>query len=148
MNATHDTEHCIDVCNRLLRGELAAVESYGQLIQKFADEPEIDRLIRIRDDHAWAVGRLQVNVREMGGTPDSESGPWGSFTSTLQGTANLFGENSALSLIERGEKHGRDDYKDALADDKVLPDCKRMIRDELLPKIEEHLASLEQIGNQ
>lgn len=148
MNTTQDSQHCIEVCNRLLRGELSAVESYSKVIDKFAGEPEVNQLHAIRDDHAWAAGRLQLNVRNMGGRPDTDSGAWGSFTKTLQSTANLFGENSALCLIEQGEKHGRDDYKDALSDDEVMADCKRMIREELLPKIEEHLDTLERLGKQ
>lgn len=147
MNSINDqTEHCIGVCNRLLRGELSAVETYNLVIQKFSDEPEVGELSRLRDEHAWAVSRLQENVRGMGGRPDTDSGAWGAFTKTLQSTANLFGENSALSLIEQGEKHGQNDYQDALADDEVMADCKMMIRSELLPRIEQHIETLELIG--
>jgi demethoxyubiquinone hydroxylase (CLK1/Coq7/Cat5 family) len=147
MNTTYEqTQHCIDVCNRLLRGELSAVETYNQVIQKFAAEPEMSQLNHIRDDHAWAVGRLQENVRDMGGRPATDSGAWGAFSKTLQGTANLLGENSALTILQQGEKHGRRDYEDALADDGVMADTKIMIRSELLPRIEQHIADLELLG--
>lgn len=33
MNTIHD--HCINVCNSLLRNELYAVETYGQAIEKY-----------------------------------------------------------------------------------------------------------------
>jgi hypothetical protein len=30
-----DTEHCIKVCNSLLRGEISAVETYDKAIEKY-----------------------------------------------------------------------------------------------------------------
>jgi hypothetical protein len=48
-------DHCIDVCNRLLRGERSAVETYDKAIEKYGSEPAAATLRRIRDEHALAV---------------------------------------------------------------------------------------------
>lgn len=72
MNAT--TEECIKICNSLLRGELSAIETYDQALEKYADTPAANELSRIRSDHSHAAARLATNVREMGGEPENESG--------------------------------------------------------------------------
>lgn len=139
------TEHCISVCNSLLRGEMAAVDTYGQVLVAHAGSPAIGELRRIRSEHTRAVGLLIDNVREMGGEPDKDSGAWGLFTTAVQGTANLFGEGSARESLQKGEELGRKEYQEALLDPEVMEPCKRMIRDELLPKVIDHIASLEKL---
>lgn len=92
-----------------------------------------------------AVEKLRANITRMGGEPSTESGSWGAFAKSVQGAANMFGDDSALNALQRGEAHGRDDYEDALENDDVLPDCKTMIQTELLPKTREHIAALERL---
>jgi hypothetical protein len=144
MNQTN--EKCIEVCNSLLRGELSAVETYGQAIEKHAASPVAEELRRLRIEHTQAAERLSANVRSMGGVPDTGSGAWGAFAATVQGTANLFGPGSAIESLQRGEESGRKDYQDALVDDDVMPECKTMIREELLPRTIAHIAALETLS--
>ena len=138
-------EHCIEVCNGLLRGELSAIETYEQAIEKHSDSPAATELRRICSEHSRAANRITANVRQMGGEPEEGSGAWGVLANAVQGTANLFGAGSALESLKRGEESGRQDYQDALLDDDVMPECKQMIRDELLPPVIEHIASLERL---
>ena len=138
-------EHCIEVCNGLLRGELSAIETYEQAIEKHSDSPAATELRRICSEHSRAANRITANVRQMGGEPEEGSGAWGVFANAVQGTANLFGAGSALESLKRGEEAGRQDYQDALLDDDVMPECKQMIRDELLPPVIEHIASLDRL---
>ncbi len=150
MNSTHDTAHsthahCIDVCNGLLRGELSAVETYGQAIEKYAGSPVTGELRRIRSEHSKSATRLSANVRDMGGEPEKDSGVWGIFATAVQGAANLFGKHSAIEALQRGEEAGRKDYQDALLDDEVMIDCKRMIREDLLPPVIEHIVCLDKL---
>ncbi|NNC87153.1 MAG: DUF2383 domain-containing protein [Akkermansiaceae bacterium] len=146
--ATTTNKECIDVCNSLLRGERSAVETYDKAIEKFGSEHDVSALRSIRNDHSKAVSQLMNNVRDMGGTPDVDSGAWGTFANAVQATANLFGTESALESLEQGEKKGRSDYQDALENDDVLPECKAMIRNDLLPKIEQHLGRLKQLQDE
>jgi len=137
-----NTEKCIDVCNRLLRGERSAVETYNQAIDKFRGEPAAGPLSQLRDEHHDSVGVLEQNVRSMGGKPDDTAGAWGAVANTVQAAANLFGQNSAVEALESGEKSGKSDYESALEDPDVMPECKDLIRQTLLPRVEEHLQAL------
>ena len=140
-----ETEHCIDVCNRLLRGERSAIETYDQALEKYGSDPAAETLRGVRDEHARAVATLEENIRSMGGEPDGEAGAWGVFANTVQSAANLFGTNSALEAIETGEKAGKSDYENALEDEDVMSGCKQMIRSSLLPKVKEHIDTLNQL---
>lgn len=147
MNTTYPkNDHCIDVCNSLLRGELSAVETYTQAIERYHDHPVIAELQQIRGEHAQSAARLTENVRAMGGKPNEDSGAWGVFAKAVQGAANLFGAGSAIESLESGEKSGRADYGDALEDSEVMPECKTMIRNELLPRVERHIATLNRLS--
>lgn len=140
-----DSNHCIDICNKLLRGERSAVETYDQAIEKFGEDPVLAELHRLRGEHSFAVSTLETNVRSMGGEPDQGAGAWGAFANAVQGTANLFGTDSALEALRNGEKSGLGDYESALRDSQVMPECKALIRSELLPKITEHIQALDRL---
>ncbi len=139
---TLTNEDCIKSCNSLLRGELSAVETYAKAIEKYPSTPATPELTRIQSEHRQSANRLAQNVRDMGGVPETDSGAWGTFANAVQGAANLFGTESAIESLERGEEHGRKEYEEALNCQHVMPECKVMIRTELLPRVEKHLAVL------
>jgi hypothetical protein len=140
-----DHQECIDVCNKLLRGELSAVETYSLAINRYVGKTAITELQRIRSEHALSAARLSQNVRDMGGTPEEDSGAWGIFAKAVQGAANLFGAESAIESLQRGEEKGRSDYEDALKNDGVMAEHKEVMRSELLPRINHHIATLERL---
>lgn len=142
MKTTTETE-CIKVCNELLRGELSAVETYGQTIKKFEADPASASLRAIRSEHEQAAALLRENVLAMGGQPSTDSGAWGAFASAAQGVAKVFGESAALKNLRQGEEHGLKEYTEALANDDVMIECKQMIRRELLPRTQRHIAVIE-----
>ncbi|MDF1825666.1 MAG: DUF2383 domain-containing protein [Verrucomicrobiales bacterium] len=139
-------EHCVSVCNSLLRGEISAVETYGMVIEKFSEEPEVGILERIRSEHEQAAFQLRNRLIEMQALPETSSGAWGAIVKTVQGTANLFGEESAVKSLQQGEEIGRGAYENALEDVNVLPECKNLIRGRLLPMVTNHTDRLESIG--
>ena len=138
-----DTKRCIEVCNRLLRGEISATETYEQALDKFQGDPEEALLQKIRDDHEESVATLEDHLVSMGAEPDTESGVWGGFAAALEGAAKLLGESPALKILQTGEEHGLRDYQDALEDPGVMEDIKASIRSELIPRLREHITSLE-----
>ena len=69
-------DRCIEICNSLLAGEISAVETYNQAIEKFSGDPEAIVLADIRREHIASADRLRENVREMGGAPVKGSGVW------------------------------------------------------------------------
>lgn len=145
MSNLPDTSQCIDVCNDLLRGELSAIETYSDTIDKYADEPEAMILRTIRAEHIDSANRLRKNVNAMGGEPDLSSGAWGGVTGAIQSTANFFGESSALASLKQGEEIGRSMYEKALENDDVIEDCRALIRSSLLPRISSHILNLESL---
>jgi hypothetical protein len=142
MNATHE---CIDVCNSLLRGELSAIETYNQALEKFDSEMERSALRSIQSDHQHSAGRLREHLIDMGAEPAAESGAWGSFAQAVEGTAKLLGESPALAALQQGEEHGVDEYEEALRNRDVMEEIKAVIRQQLLPPLSEHIAALDRL---
>jgi uncharacterized protein (TIGR02284 family) len=140
MNHSDDT---IDTCNELLRGEISAVETYTQAIEKFGPAVQDDVLQRIRDDHEESVTELRRLVMEEGGEPSPGSGVWGGFTRALEGTAKMLGESPALKVLQEGEEHGLKLYRSALENPNVSSRLKDIIRDELMPQLNDHIIELE-----
>lgn len=139
-----NTDHCIDLCNRLLRGEQSAVASYSKAIAAFEEEKAAPAELReILEDHREAVLTLTENVRSMGGEPSHDSGAWGAFATSVQGAANVLGDKPALTSLKTGEKAGKKDYEAALEDEEVMPECKNLIRSDLLPATERHIQALD-----
>lgn len=140
-----NTKHCIDVCNRLLRGERSALETYGKVIAHYGSEAASVELTRIHGEHQKAVRLLEESVRSMGGVPDVDAGLWGSFTGSVQSAANLLGSGTAIEALKAGERAGKSDYEAALGDPDVMLHAKELIRENLLPATERHIAALDAV---
>ena len=142
-----ENQQCIDTCNSLLRGELSAVETYDQAIEKFEGDPSRSELLNIRNEHKESVTMLRQHLAEMGARPAESSGAWGSFAQAVEGAAKVLGESPALAVLEQGEEHGANEYREALEDSGVMESIKQQIRSKLLPRQESHIATLKAIRN-
>lgn len=140
---TEQTEDCLKVCNKLLRGERSAVETYEMAIDKYGDDARLSELREICEEHRRSVADLEQNIVRMGGTPDNDSGAWGAFAKAVQGSANLFGKESAVESLQKGEENGREDYEDALEGDDLMPECRNLYSTTLLPRVVKHISILE-----
>lgn len=118
-HAEYSNSHTVDKLNELLKGEISAVETYDQALEKVKGLPEGEKIAKIRDDHKDAVVVLQKEVQAKGGVPATGSGAWGAWAKTVQGTAKLIGDKAALSALREGEKHGLDEYQELVADQEV-----------------------------
>ncbi len=136
----------VDRLNKLIRGEVSAVETYRQAIAKEGSPSEA--LSSIQADHADAADRLRERVRALGGTPSTDSGPWGDLAKALEGTAKVFGNDAAIAALKSGEKHGVSEYEEALADSALDTASKDLIRNTLLPRQGEHERRLESAKTQ
>lgn len=139
-----NSKQTIDTCNALLRGEISAVETYTQAIEKFDATASDTELARIREVHHQNAFELRKLVTENGGEPDADSGAWGGFVQAIEGTATLFGESPALKILQTGESHGISQYENALANQEVCESAKGLIRNVLLPSLSGHLIALQQ----
>src|SRR5262249_10292906 len=129
----------------LLRGELAATETYQQAIAKLGADPRAAKLRKLHAEHRAAANTLRQHVHDHDGKPDQGSGVWGGWAKLVEGTAALFGESNALEDLKEGEEHGVKDYEAALNDATLAPECIALIRNELLPQTRRHVTALGRI---
>jgi len=134
-----DTNACSEICLRLHRGEMSAVESYNHALSRFTEGPGHADLQRIQHDHQENCDILARHLRAMGTEPSGSSGLWGSFAASAEATATVLGDAVTLTVLKQGEEHGIAQYEEALADDQVMEEIKEHIRSTLLPSLKQHL---------
>jgi len=135
----------IETLNSLLRGEISAVETYQQALDKVRDESGKTDLSRIQAEHREAANLLRQQIQAFGGQPEQGSGAWGAFAKAVEGVAKAFGNRAALRALKEGEVHGRNVYENALENEELAMACKEVIRSRLLPQTREHIAALDAI---
>jgi len=139
-----DTAAHADSLNDLLKGFRSAAQAYDKALDAIEDDNAMGRaaLVTIKDDHHQAVSRLTSRVTELGGTPATDTGAWGTFATAAQSVANVLGDRSALESLKQGEEHGLNDCK-SLLEEGLDPQTKQMISHELIPMQQAHIESLE-----
>lgn len=135
----------VEDASRLLRGEIAAIEAYDQVMEKFRSDPVAKRLQTFRNEHDRAAKFWRDEILARGLAPDEDSGPWGQVVFAVIGAAKLFGESSALQALKSGENHGLSEYRALLKREGVPERIKRKLREDFIPLQERHIASLEVI---
>jgi uncharacterized protein (TIGR02284 family) len=113
--------------NSLLRGELAATETYQQAMEKVGDDPDAVSLGAIHREHRETANTFREHVHQFGGKPDQSSGAWGAFAKAVTGTAKLFGPTAALKALKEGEEQGISAYEKALGDSTWPAECRTLI---------------------
>jgi uncharacterized protein (TIGR02284 family) len=118
----------VDNLNSLLRGELAATETYQQTLDRVGTDSEASELRSLHDDHREAANNFRKHVHQFGGKPDQSSGAWGSFAKVVTGTAKIFGKTAALKALKEGEEQGISSYENALKDPDMPAGCRTLIQ--------------------
>ena len=131
--------------NKLLRGELSAIDSYNRGLSSFEDMVIAEELSRISADHQKAAATIRGYIEASGGEPAESSGAWGTIATTLTDAAKLLGPETVLQTLRRGELIGISEYTSALDNEAIAPQCKQEIRDNFLPKCYLHVDRLEQL---
>jgi uncharacterized protein (TIGR02284 family) len=141
--ATVSVDKTVDQLNSLLRGEISAVETYQQAIEKVGDDHASDAtaLRAIAQEHGADAQALREAIEQLGAEADDSSGAWGAWAKTVQGVAKLFGDASALKALKEGEEHGLKDYEEAIDD--VDPVSRALIVSRLIPNQKRHIATLD-----
>lgn len=101
----------VDQLNSFLRGEISAVETYRQALEKLRDSVNSVVLRECLRSHEQRVALLTQEIRRLGGQPATGSGVWGAFAKLIESGAKAFGEKAAIAALEEGEDHGRNDYR-------------------------------------
>ena len=126
-----DTDKSVDALNGFLRGEISAVETYRQAIEKLRGSSTGGQLEDCRRSHELRVEKLRGEVARLGGKPAEGSGPWGAFARLVEGGAKAFGESAAVAALEEGEDHGLKLYRGDL--EKLDTTSRRLVETDLLP---------------
>ena len=121
----------IDQLNSFLRGEISAVETYRQALDKVADNRARMQLEQCHVSHQQRVDLLRTRIIELGGEPAQSSGAWGAFAKAAEGSAAAMGEKAAIDVLEEGEDHGLKDYQKHARDLDVA--SRQLVEQELLP---------------
>lgn len=127
-------EEVVGKLNSFLRGEISAVETYRQALDKITDPALRSQLQSCGQDHEQRIQLLRARITELGGTPDQSSGAWGVWAKLVQGGGNLLGEKTALQALEEGEDHGLNDYRRDL--DELDGDTRAWVESNILPNAE------------
>jgi uncharacterized protein (TIGR02284 family) len=135
----------ISALNSLLRGELAATETYQQALATVQDQPGTDDLRKIHAEHREAANQLRQYVHHFGGQPDQGSGVWGTFAKAVEGAAKLLGKTAALKALKEGEEQGVSSYESALQSPEMPAECKWLINTQLLPQTKTHIGLLDRL---
>jgi uncharacterized protein (TIGR02284 family) len=138
-------EKTLDTLNSLLRGELAATETYQQALAKVGTDPLAADLRAIHAEHRDSANELRKHVHHHGGKPDQDSGAWGTFAKAITGTAKIFGETAAMKALKEGEEQGLSDYEKALKNPDLPEDCRKFISSTLMPRTRSHLSVLDRL---
>lgn len=129
--------------NSFLRGEISAVETYKQAIEK-VDHSTAEKILRANlSSHEQRAQELRSEIARLGGDPADGSGAWGTFAKAVQGGAKLFGESAAVSALEEGEDHGLNDYRGDL--NELSPAARQMVASKLLPEQQRTHSSLSRL---
>jgi hypothetical protein len=123
---------------RLIRGEMSAVETYQQAIKALPVDEDLPKLQTLLRDHVEAVTCLRDYILAHGTLPPDSSGLWGTWASAIEGTATMLGKTAALRALKAGEEHGIHDYWRALRDDSLPFDGKELISNTLMPVVQSH----------
>jgi len=141
----HDAKkESVSKMNSFLRGEISAVETYRQCLDKLEDGHSRKILEDGLRSHERRVQLLRDWIVRRGGKAVDTSGAWGSMVKLVQGGAAAVSEKAAVKVLEEGEDHGRNDYEREM--DNLDPDARKLIENQILPeqlKTHEALAALQ-----
>jgi uncharacterized protein (TIGR02284 family) len=140
--------HNLGKVEKLLKNELAAAETYHQALEKFEEEGqrnEMAYLEPIYEEHTQAVSELQEKIQQMGGTPTTDSGLWGSWSETVMSGAGMMGKDAMLNALLAGEKSGLDDYEEAVQDADIPSDVSSLIQTKFVNCQQENIRVLNRL---
>ncbi len=110
------TAHTVEKLNGILKGEISAVETYRQALEKITDPSIAKELECAKTCHSGRVAELVSKVQDAGGEPAQGSGAWGAFAKMMEGGAKIAGDKATIAVLEEGEDKGLADYKKLMED--------------------------------
>lgn len=134
----------VEELNKVLRGEISAVEAYTQVMHRFAEDASVAAFMELKREHEENVACLRDMLDHEGAVPTDKSGVWGTVVKTVMTAGQLLGEGAAISALKQGEEHGLKLYKELLSENLNIADS-RLVKDKIIPRQENHVSILSQI---
>lgn len=131
--------------DEICRGEIAAVESYEQVLQKIQGGAEAASLHDFCEDHRKAADFWKGQSLKQNHPPQDTSGAWGKAVHAIVGTSKILGETAALKALKEGEEHGLKEYQDMLASNVITIEQREAIVNEFVPGQKRHIERLTSI---
>jgi hypothetical protein len=129
----------------LLRGEIAAAETYKIAIDRMGDPAGEAELRAIQGDHGEEIRYLYARIVDRGVEPSKHSGPWGSFARLVESAATRIGDKTALRALREGEMRGLSAYQSALRDGALPYDVQMHVEETTVPRLQGHIDVLERM---
>ena len=127
----------------LVGDELAAIETYKQVLQTVTSGKAGDALRRIENEHEEAARRLKDGLRKLGVDAPRRAGKGGAWASSRRKAGELPDDKSSISLLRDGERREIEDYENALRDESLDQGLKTLIESSLLPMTRAHVPALD-----
>ena len=105
----------VTALNSLLRGEMSAIETYRQALEKAGETGfAVAELRGFQRDHRDAADALWHHIEKHGGKPSESSGPWGAFAQAVEAPsfAPLGNPNTSGAANLNGFNNKQDFFKD------------------------------------
>jgi hypothetical protein len=134
-------DHRVDFLQKILRGELSAVEAYEKVIERNGSHVHFSTLAQIKSEHEFAINRLRQMITEKGEFPSEDSGVWGRFVKALIAGSALISDETMIKTLHEGEEHGLIEYQQFL-DMGPLASEEEQVRSYFIPAQERHISQL------
>lgn len=118
-------QHHIDTLNELLKGELMAMEIYKETEDMQGDEQVMVMLQKFAKDHEEHAKLLAERIRELGGTPITNTGMAGVMAGMSSKFNAMRGPSHLLKQVYDGEDKGVHAYEDRI--DELDPQSQELV---------------------
>jgi len=143
LHGPRDADHseAVRQLNSLLRGEIAASETYRMAIDKLIEDGrnpgEAAMLRQMQREHIRAAEVFRKRIAELGGVSEDSSGGWGAWAKVAMGAAQIFGSSSVLHVLRDGEDHGLKEMRAAI--DNLDAESAELVEKVMIPAQERHI---------
>ena len=132
------SDESLDKLQSMLRGEIAAAETYSQAIERCEGTHE-SLLREIAAEHGRAIQFFRNQLKQRGADVDTSSGSWGVFAKTVEKSALMVSPILGLRALRQGEEHGLRLYEDAVDDPELPAATRRYLTETLIPSQRRHV---------
>ncbi len=97
--------------NSLLRAELSACDSYGEVLKSIGEMHFREVLADCQQSHERRARLLTQRIAELGGEPVQETGIWGTVARLITKGATKVGYEATVAALKEGENLEMKEYR-------------------------------------